>query len=214
MPEPVASTPARDVVQPVSLQRFFVTGLLWLVALTAAWTAVAPWAGQPVAGLAHMALEVGAPQWIGKVRATPGAMEVETPVGVVTRQGGVPMVADLVVEANPARYGYSLPIFLALVLGARSRGWAWRAVVGAVVLLPFQAFSLTFGILRDIAVQAAGGAAALGVAQWQVEAIVLGYQFGVLVVPTLSPIIVWLCLDHAFFARNLAGAFKPVRPGT
>jgi hypothetical protein len=48
-----------------------------------------------------------------------------------------------------------------------------------------------------------GGARALGIAQWQLESIVLGYQLGSLMVPTVVPIMLWLWLDRLFVANVL-----------
>ncbi|MNW13749.1 hypothetical protein D3C71_2117860 [compost metagenome] len=38
----------------------------------------------------------------------------------------------------------------------------------------------------------------LRISQWQMEAIVYGYQVGALVLPTLVPILVWLWMDQRF----------------
>ena len=38
----------------------------------------------------------------------------------------------------------------------------------------------------------------LRIAQWQLEAIVYGYQIGSLVVPTLAPIVLWLWMSRQF----------------
>ena len=52
----------------------------------------------------------------------------------------------------------------------------------------------------------------LRIAQWQLEAIVYGYQVGSLVVPTLAPILVWLWLDRQFVAKVVVPAWKPSAP--
>jgi hypothetical protein len=72
---------------------------------------------------------------------------------------------------------------------------------GSLLLLPAQAFSLTLDLLKQMAIAMPGGAPALGIAQWQLEAIGLGYQLGALVVPTLVPVLLWLWLDQAAFNR-------------
>jgi hypothetical protein len=43
---------------------------------------------------------------------------------------------------------------------------------------------------------------------WQLEAIVYGYQVGVLVLPTLAPILVWLWLDQQFFRSFFMSRWK------
>ena len=50
----------------------------------------------------------------------------------------------------------------------------------------------------------------LRIEPWQMEAIIYGYQVGVLVVPTLAPVLVWLLIDRDFF-REIAHDWKKSR---
>jgi len=104
-----------------------------------------------------------------------------------------------VAEVDPPRYAYGLPLFLALLLASRSRHLVRRVLAGYVLLLIPQAFSLIFAILKQIIV-AAGSPAMLGIAQWQMEGIALGYQFGSLLLPILAPVVLWLWFERSFFA--------------
>jgi hypothetical protein len=186
--------------RPTSLLRFFAEAVACFLVLVALWTQVAPWLSYPAGWLAHFALETWASDWVRRVDRTPEIVTVETRIAITVpgmdRRRGT---AELVVEARPARYGYGLPLFLALLIAARTKRFAVHAVAGYFVLLLPQAFALTMTLLRDI-VAGSGGAARLAVAQWQVEAIAFGYQIGTLVLPTLVPIVLWLWFDRAFFA--------------
>lgn len=186
--------------RPTSLLRFFAEGVLCFLVLTALWTQVSPWLSYPAGWMTHFALETWAKGWVRMVNRTPEVIEAETRIavampGVDRRQGK----AELVVEAQPSRHGYGLPLFLALLIAARTRNFLVHAAAGYVILLLPQAFALTMTLLRDI-VASSGGAARLGAAQWQVEAIAFGYQIGTLVLPTLVPIVLWLWFDRAFLA--------------
>ena len=192
-----------------SLRRFFLMGLVWLVVLTAGWIAVSPWTSYPSALLARIGLEAGAPYWIRSVQLSPTRMDVETRLEVVTQGPAGKMRGEIDVSAKPGHYAYGLPVFLALLLAARSRALVRRALVGYLVLLPFQAFSLVFDLLKQMAMAAAGTPGALGVSQWQLEGIAYGYQFGVLVLPTLAPVAVWLLLDREFF-QAIAAPWRQV----
>ena len=90
-------------------------------------------------------------------------------------------------------------MFLALLLASRSQHFFRRSLTGYVILLIPQTFSMVFDILKQIIV-VAGSPGSLGIAQWQMESIALGYQFGALLLPTLAPVALWLWLDRAFFA--------------
>ena len=88
------------------------------------------------------------------------------------------------------------------------------------MLLPAQAFSLVMYLLMQLAGAAQFDVRVLRVEQWQLEAIVYGYQVGVLVLPTLVPVLVWLWLDRQFFTdvivrgwkQSLAASPAPQRP--
>ncbi len=188
---------------------FGLSAFAWMVVLTLAWTQVSAWTSYPVTKLTQFALEEGAPGWVRTTRAAPGLLEVDSAVVMpVASAGG--RLAEATVESDPGRYAYGLPVFLALLLAARGKRRIARGVAGYVLLLPLQTFSAVMFLLMQIALYAQMRAQALGVAGWQVEAVVYGYQLGSLVVPTLAPIMLWLWLDRRFVAAVIA----PVWSGT
>ncbi len=191
-----------------SLGALFARTLVLVIVLTGLWSQVAGWTSRPVAVISHMALEFGAPLWVESVKKTPQLMEVQTRL-VVPVQGGV---GEVVVEADPSHYAYGLPILWALLLATGGPLLLPKLAVGYVLLLPAQAFSLTLDLLRQMAFAVPGGARALGVSQWQLETIGLGYQLGTLIVPTLVPILIWLMLDRAFAEQLLQPRNKPPSP--
>ena len=189
------------------LVRFFTSAIVWLVLLTAVWSFVAPWTSHPVASLTHMALEFGAPQWVGKVTKAPGMIEAETRIQIAVSGAPPGVKADIVVEAEPQHYAYGLPIVLALLLAGSRKYLVVRALGSYLLLLPAQAFSLTFDLLRKMTIPAEGGVTALGIQQWQLECIAYCYQLGTLVMPTMIPVLIWLWMDREFFVDVLKPHF-------
>lgn len=189
---------------------FMLSAFGWIVALTAIWSQVSAWTSYPVGLLSHMALEQAAPMWVRQVHLSPGNMEVDTAISVPTADG---RRGEITVEVSPARYAYGLPIFVALVLTARGRGRVGRVAGGYAALLPFQAFSLTMSALMQMVLAAQADIRLLRVSQWQMEAIVYGYQLGSLVLPTLVPILLWLWMDRKFvndvLIRSWRGSLPP-----
>ena len=118
--------------------------------------------------------------------------------------------AIVVPEVNSLIYTYGIAFFLALMLAGRAR-W-WKIIVGALVLLFFQAWGIAFDFLMQIGVKLGPEAAAqAGLAGWRVEAIALCYQLGVLIFPTLIPVMLWgvFCrpfIDSVIRARGSANA--------
>ncbi|QXL84214.1 exosortase H-associated membrane protein [Comamonas sp. NLF-1-9] len=192
------------------LLRFALIAAAAIVVLTLAWSKASPWLSYPVAALSHVVLEQGAPMWVRSVRKAPGSIEVDTAVSVRDPQSG--RLGDVVLEADPGRYAYGLPIFLALLLAAwlthRTPGRLGRALLGYLLLLPVQVFSLVMYLWMQLAGAAQYQARLLFIDPWQLELIVYGYQLGVLVLPTLAPVLVWLLLDQRFFKDVIIPGWK------
>lgn len=197
--------------RPSVLVTFALSAFAGVVVLTLLWTKISPWTSYPVAVISHMALERATPMWVRSVRTAPGLIEVDTTVEVAVDQAGGRR-AEISLDADPGRYAYGLPIFLALLLAARVAGRADgrlpRAVVGYLLLLPAQAVSMVMFLLMQMAMAARMDPAVLRVGGWELEAIVYGYQFGVLVLPTLTPVLVWLWLDRQFFSTVIVQGWK------
>ena len=193
--------------RPSPLTVFVLSAFGWIIVLTGLWSQVSAWTSYPVGVLSHIALEQGAPMWVREVRLKPDNMEVDTTVAVPV-PGASGRWAEITVEVSPARYAYGLPIFLALLLAARGRGLVPKAVAGYLLLLPAQAFSLTMSLLMQVVLNAQTSVRHLRVSQWQMEAIVYGYQMGSLIVPTLVPILLWLWLDRKFVSDVLVKGWR------
>lgn len=196
--------------RPCALVAFVLSALAWMVLLTLLWSKASPWTSYPVAALSHFALEQGAPLWVRTVHKKPGAMEVDTAIEMPVPEAGGRR-AELIVEVDPGHYAYGLPIFMALLLAARGPQRLARALGGYVLLLPAQVFSLTLHVLMQMVLYAHASTRVLKVSQWQLEAIVYGYQIGSLVLPTLVPIVLWLWLDHRFFAEVVVRGWRQGR---
>ncbi|CAM3873636.1 exosortase H-associated membrane protein [Paracidovorax anthurii] len=194
--------------------KVFVIGLFaGVILLTLAWTRVSTWTSYPAGMLAAAALERTAPGWVREARLAPGHLEVDTSVAIATPQTGM-RLAEITVESDPGRYAYGLPIFLALLLAARGPGRTARALAGYALLVPLQAFSLAMHLLMQLLLAAQLDVRALRVEQWQMEALVYGYQVGALVLPTLAPMVIWLWLDRQFVNEVVIEAWRrslPVR---
>ena len=198
--------------RPSALTIFVLSAFGWIVALTLLWSQVSAWTSYPVGVLSHIALEQGAPMWVRQVQLKPGHMEVDTSVAVPVAQASGRR-AEITIDADPTRYAYGLPIFLALLLAARGKGRVVRAIGGYVLLLPAQAFSLTFYVLMQVVLTTQLDVRLMRIAQWQMELIVYGYQVGSLVVPTLAPILLWLWMDKKFVAEVVMRGWRgPAAP--
>jgi hypothetical protein len=103
---------------------------------------------------------------------------------------------ELLVEIDPRLFTYGAPVFAALMVAAGAK--IRFLVLGLLLLLPFQAWGVFFDLLKQIAFPTVDGMPKnLGFEGVPREFIALGYQFGVLILPMLTPVIL-----AALFARE------------
>jgi hypothetical protein len=190
-----------EALQNSPLTLFFVKGACWLLLLTALWAPVADWTMRPAATLATVALQTTFPWWARGAEYRDDTLELNTRIGIPVPEAPQGTRAELVAEAKPARYGFGLPMLLALLLASGGQRLARKLAIGVAVLVPCQAFSIFFVPLKQVALGSGAAATAqLGFSALQLNGIALAYQLGVLLVPALAPIIVWLLLERPFLA--------------
>lgn len=130
---------------------------------------------------------------------------------------------ELGFTVNPMIYGYCLPVLAGLVMATplRNRVRALQLGIGFTILILVQVFGTVFDALKQMGVQQpnalsmAGGSAAdaallqpyldhvraMTVAILDPTLIAFCYQFGYLVLPAISPVILWVVFNQAFIER-------------
>ena len=136
---------------------------------------------------------------------------------VVTHYAAPPKPGAPVVEGrvavvgfvqNPLIYGYSLPLFLALVLAAPGdESSRWRDIgVGAAVLLPVQIFGVCCDILKTLVFSVGPQVQARVMeSDWGPEVLALAYQLGYLILPAVTPVVVWVLLNGRYLGQLAPG---------
>lgn len=186
---------------PGGLSGLFVRTLCWLFLLVWVWVQMLGYVTPVLAQVTYWALKFVAGQWLEQVQLVADVLHVRTRISVSV-DGEWRMV---MAKVAPARYGYSLPLLWALLLATGGpRRWLWLPL-GGVILLPFQAYSLTMELWRQIVFSSPGVASGMGFAQWQVDGIAIGYQIGVQLMPTLAPIFLWLAVDSDRLRPHVQG---------
>jgi hypothetical protein len=109
------------------------------------------------------------------------------------------------VESNVLLFSFGLPMLAALILAAREPHRVRMLLIGFVVLLPFQTFSVVADFLKNVGILAPPAVSSqTGINAFQREVIAFCYQFGTLILPTVAPAIVWV-LMHRRFLEKLSG---------
>lgn len=192
------------------LYTFLLKAALWLPVCLGLWYWQAEWFNGPAAVVSGWVMQSFFSGWVESVEWSKRILGVATTLKLGAPPGMPAGEYALVLEVNPLAYGYGLPLFAALLLaGGEARRWR-KLVLGALLLVPFQAWSICFDLLKQVAVTSGPAVSAqAGFPPWQAEAIALGYQFGALILPTMVPIGLWLAFNRGFIPMlMLEGALR------
>jgi len=187
------------------LARFIVTVLLWLPVTFAVWYVVAPVLMFAVRILSMLAvLPLG--DLVSVIEQKGSALVFVTTL----RAGQSAQAGGLVsVSVNGLLYSFGMPMFAALTLAAREpRRWVILAL-GVVALLPFVTFGVVADFLKNVAITSGPLVASqTGFSAAQRELIAFAYQFGTLIMPTVTPAIAWV-VTHRGFLERMRGLTAP-----
>lgn len=107
----------------------------------------------------------------------------------------------MVFEINPLLYSYSLPFAVALIF-ATPADWLKKLLallISFLVLLLIQSWGVCFHVAKTLMYHAGPEIQARLNVQPLPHALVgLGYQFGYLILPSLSPLVIWVALFKDF----------------
>jgi hypothetical protein len=190
-----------------SLARFVLRVVAWLPLTFAVWYLAAPLLVWPVELIAELVTR-SAFDWVKTVEQTGPLITFVT--SLKPAEAANPgMKAVVSVESNVLLFSFGLPMLAALILATREPHRVRMLLIGFVVLLPFQAFSVVADFLKNVAILAGPAISSqTGINAFQREVIAFCYQFGTLILPTVAPAIVWV-LMHRRFLEKLSGRDKP-----
>lgn len=180
---------------------FFLRTLLLLVPMLVLWYWAREWVVAPSVWLAGKALQFQFPSWVLGIEKEGAHHTLLTNLRVLA-QGG--RIGELAPEIRALTYCYGSALLPALLLGSQARKLWWKLPTGLALLIPFQAWSIAFAWLLQVAVQAGPQVAGeVGFSSLGTNLVAAGYQFGFLIFPALTPVLVWLALDRRLVATVL-----------
>lgn len=178
---------------------FFLRTLFWLAISLTVWYLARDFVVRPAAWLAGEVMRTTFPYWVTGTELT-GTQQTLLTKLMAQDAGG--RWGQLSPEVNVLTYAYGAPLLAALLAAVRSRGWWWKIPVGAVALVPLQAWGVVFGWLLQVTVVSAPAVQQqLRFDAWETNLVAAGYQFGFLLLPTLGPIVLWLLFDRRLVAE-------------
>jgi hypothetical protein len=190
-----------------SLPRFVLRVIAWLPLTFAVWYLAAPLLVWPVALLAELFTR-STFDWVKSVEQMGPLITFVTSLKPAEGANPAGVKAVVSVESNVLLFSFGLPMLAALILAAREPHRVRMLLIGFVVLLPFQTFSVVADFLKNAAILAPPAVSSqTGINAFQREVIAFCYQFGTLILPTVAPAIVWV-LMHRRFLEKLSGRDK------
>lgn len=204
------------------LKTLLFLAVLWLPLSFFVWFYFAQLWVTPIASMASTVLQAWLPQVFTGVEQTQHILSFITTLPVDPAQlAGMDLSQGrpaVVIDANPMIYGYSIPVLVGLVMATplSNRRRALQVGIGLVVLLGVQTFGTVFDVLKSIGLQAGQeGARAIAEAGLSPNMIAFCYQFGYLVLPAITPVILWVMFNQPFIQSLVTAEGSDIpTPGT
>jgi len=185
------------------LFRFVVVVLVWLPVAFGVWYVLAPIILWPAQLLVTAIARIGFGDLVSNVEAHGATLSFVTTL----KPGQAAAGGILSVDVNMLLYSFGLPLFVALTLAVRERGW-WRALlIGYAAMLPFIAWGVVADFLKNIAITSSPLVTSqAGFSALERDMIAFAYQFGSLILPAVVPAVAWVLTHRAFLERLRASA--------
>jgi hypothetical protein len=173
--------------------RFVVKVLAWLPVAFVIWYFVAPVLLWPVQVLVAAVCHFGFADLVRGVEQSGSTIRFATSL----RPGEAAGAGSVTVDIDGLLYSYGLPLLAALVVAARERGWPRKLALGYAVLVPAMAWGVLASFLRSVAIASDPLIASqAGFSAVQREVIAFAYQFGTLILPTVTPVVAWVLMHR------------------
>jgi hypothetical protein len=199
------------------IDRFLIQTILWLTPAFTVWYLLAPVLLTPITGWAHLVLTQGFGYAVAAVEQQGTMVDIVTRFAMVApAHAAAPPGApgQLVFMINALKYAYGLPLLLALTLAAPTLigEKLYRALMGSVLLLPVPVWGIVCEALKVLVFQMNPAIAEqMGTTPLTRELLALAYQMGYLILPGVTPILIW-ALFHQDFLSELLPQMRAMRP--
>ncbi len=195
------------------LRQFVLSAMLFLPAAFFVWFLLAGPVVWPVAQLANLIVPQLMPDAVANVVLHGSLLEVETKL--LTEAGPNGQRGVLVLDVRPLIYAWCLPLFVGLVFATPLEGGRrWRQfAIGLPVLWLIVTWGAVFDILKLLTFDAGPlGEAAIAAAGFSADFVGLGYQFGYLILPAVTPVSLWVLLNSKFLEELVGWSGEPDAP--
>ncbi|WP_293644714.1 exosortase H-associated membrane protein [Thiolapillus sp.] len=191
------------------VKRFVLKVILWLPLCFAVWYYMKGVIGLPTFFLVDGIMSHWLPAFIKDIEFQGHLLNVvlqfAPPPEIKVPEG---QKAELVFSVNSLVYGYSIPLYTALILATpdteKAKWIHW--ITGFIILVLAQSWGVSFDILKTLLFKLDPGLSSqLGFSSFQKELVALGYQFGYLILPAVTPLVLWIGFHQQFLGQLVPG---------
>ncbi len=189
-----------DRMRATLIGRFLLLSIVGLIVLVPLWYWLAPLFARPPAWLAGNAM-LKLFSWVKSYDLEGVQAVLHTLVQVRLRGPAGDVLRELAPRADYPMLGYGIALLWAMLLASRTRLWWLKGLAGTLILFLSQALGICFVWLKDVVVMSGPmGSEYLGYSRVTANAILYGYQFSVLMMTPMLPILLWLAFNKRFVA--------------
>ncbi len=186
------------------LLAFIFKVFLWLPVCYWTWYSLAEFTTLLVVNLTEPLLLFIFPMLIAGIDQAGYLVEVVANVTVAEQHVPSGRVAELPIPINPLIYSYGLPLACALILASPFNfvKTLRNIFISILIFLLIQVWGIYFQATKVLFLQTPAELIGnVSLSSWQLDIIALGYQLGVLVLPTVTPVVIWALTCREFVTR-------------
>jgi len=200
----MSQTDIDDDQERTGIRQFFLLALLWMPLGFAAWFYMAGLMSFPVSFLSRWLLIGGIPELFETLTQIDYHFEIKStiPASAELLARASREVGNYAFDVQPMIYGYGLPVFFGLAMSTplKVRRRVLQLFIGFVAVVLVQTWGVYWESLRTVTFSMGEIAGAKIVAQgFNPTVVAFCYQMGYLVLPALTPVVLWVALNRDFF---------------
>lgn len=195
----------------MSVKGFLLKILIWLPITFVVWYFITPIILYIVSFLAKAVLTTLIGQAVVDVEVYERLLHIVTPFAA--EKSNEVNKGQLVFIINAMKYGYGIALFIAMLLATPDKlgNKLQNLYIGILILLLVQVWGVTFDSLQTLTFKLGMGVAeTLNTTPFTRELIALGYQLGYLILPAVTPILLWFTMYQNHLVK-LAPKFAKVK---
>lgn len=179
-------------IENISVKKFLLKIIIWLPITFVAWYFLTPVILFIISLLSKAVLSLVAGHAVLDIEVKDHLIEIITPF-LASKEG----TGTITFPINAMKYGYGLALFIAMLLATPDKlsSKLQNLYIGFLILIIVQVWGVTFDTLLTLVFKLGRGIAdTMGTTAFTREVIALCYQLGYLILPAVTPVLLWFTM--------------------